>query len=90
MKDHDMTEYANRNGYDRAMEEFIAGAKKLLQEIDLRSMDDFEWGKAQGVNDCISIAEHLRRKNNGENEENTDTNETDLLQTHLSTDKAQE
>ena len=84
VRDHDMTEYAFRNGYDKALEDFLEGTIELRKKYIPRSSNDFLFGTRNGITECRQIALQLKAKNNGEEY----TEDTDDLQIDLPTDKA--
>ena len=84
VRDHDMTEYAFRNGYDKALEDFLEGTIELRKKYIPTSSNDFLFGTRNGITECRQIALQLKAKNNGEEY----TEDTDDLQIDLPTDKA--
>ena len=81
---HDQTEYAFRNGYDRAIEDFLKGTVELRKKYIPTSSNDFLFGVRSGITECRNLALGLKAKNNGEEYET----DTDDLQIDLPTDKA--
>ena len=84
VRDHDMTEYAFRNGYDKALEDFLEGTIELRKKYIPTSSNDFLFGTRNGITECRQIALQLKAKNNGEDY----TEDTDDLQIDLPTNKA--
>ena len=67
MRDMDISEYAFRNGYDKALDEFIEITTGALERYLKRSSnDDFQWGAREGITECLKVAKKLKDKNNGE------------------------
>ena len=65
---HDQTEYAFRNGYDRALDDFIAKAEEYSAQENRNHpyADDFGFGQKSGIDLCIDYAKELKARNNGE------------------------
>ena len=84
VRNHDMTEYAFRNGYDKALEDFLEGTIELRKKYIPTSSNDFLFGVRSGITECRNLALGLKAKNNGEEYET----DTDDLQIDLPTDKA--
>ena len=87
MRVHDQTEYAFRNGYDKAIEDFLEGTVELRKKYIPTSSNDFIFGIRGGITECRTLALRLKAKNNGE-DYTEDKDDSDDLQTHLCTDEA--
>lgn len=106
MKEHDMTEYAYKNGYEKGKLDVLSelGAKFADAFCSLEcNLDDFYWGQLQGIAQCCEIIDEIGKEIEGYEgqtiakiKQNADEREKILderiknFQAHFSTDKAQE
>lgn len=59
MTEHDQTEYAYKNGYEKACEDILGRLDTEMRRKPLTALDEFGWGKRKGLEKAAEITKEL-------------------------------